>query len=81
MDIDILYTGKPRSLQMQLQKVLSNLGKLETRSAGKGVTEDDLLAILEEEKIMRPEAAKLISTLMRDGTIFSPRPGTYRRTH
>ena len=82
VDIDILYTGKPRSLQVQLQKVLSILAKLEIQSPGKGVAEDDLLTILEEkEKVMRPEAAKLISTLMRDGTIFSPRPGTYRRAH
>lgn len=82
VDIDLLYTGKPRSLQVQLQKVLSILAKLEIQSPGKGVAEDDLLTILEEkEKVMRPEAAKLISTLMRDGTIFSPRPGTYRRAH
>jgi D-alanine-D-alanine ligase-like ATP-grasp enzyme len=43
------------------------------------VKDDDLYEALAEDGINRGDAAKLISTLMRDGTIFSPRPGTYRR--
>jgi replicative DNA helicase Mcm len=77
IDIDILYTGKPRSLQTQLQKVLAKIVELERTGP---VRDDDLYEALAEEGINRSEAAKLISTLMRDGTIFSPRPGTYRRT-
>jgi replicative DNA helicase Mcm len=76
IDIDILYTGKPRSLQTQLQKVLGKIAELERTGP---VKDDDLYEALAEDGVNRSDAAKLISTLMRDGTIFSPRPGTYRR--
>jgi len=77
VDIDILYTGKPRSLQLQLQKLLSTLASMEKTGP---VKDDDLFEILAEEHgISRTEATKLISTLIRDGTIYSPRPGYYKR--
>jgi replicative DNA helicase Mcm len=79
IDIDILYTGKPRSLQMQLQKVLQVISEDEKHT---GAVKDDELyeALLQDHNINRSEAAKLISVLMRDGTIYSPRPGYYKRT-
>ncbi len=77
IDIDILYTGKPRSLQTQLQKVLGKIAELERTGP---VKDDDLFeALANEDGISRSEAAKLVGTLMRDGTIYSPRPGYYRR--
>ncbi|TET72416.1 Minichromosome maintenance protein MCM, partial [Candidatus Bathyarchaeota archaeon] len=79
IDIDILYTGKPRSLQMQLQKVLGVLSEMERIE---GVVRDDDLfdALLSDHGVGRSEAARLIGVLMRDGTIYSPRPGYYKRT-
>jgi replicative DNA helicase Mcm len=79
IDIDILYTGKPRSLQMQLQKVLQEISELEMISGT--VKDEDLFeALLQDHNINRSEASKLISVLTRDGTIYSPRPGYYKRT-
>jgi len=79
IDIDLIMTGKPRSLQVQLQKVLNLITKME-RITGT-VRDDDLFdALLEDHQISRAEAAKLIGVLMRDGTIYSPRPGYYKRT-
>jgi replicative DNA helicase Mcm len=79
IDIDILYTGKPRSLQMQLQKVLSIISEMERVS---GIVRDDDLfeALLQDHGINRSEAARLVGVLMRDGTIYSPRPGFYKKT-
>ncbi|UCH56698.1 MAG: minichromosome maintenance protein MCM [Candidatus Bathyarchaeota archaeon] len=79
IDIDILYTGKPRSLQMQLQKVLGVISEMERIT---GVVRDDDLfdALMSDHGIGRSEAARLIGVLMRDGTIYSPRPGYYKRT-
>jgi replicative DNA helicase Mcm len=79
IDIDILYTGKPRSLQMQLQKVLGVISEMERIT---GVVKDDDLysTLMEDHGINRTEAARLIGVLMRDGTIYSPRPGYYKRT-
>jgi len=78
IDIDILYTGKPRSLQMQLQKVLSVISEME-RITGVVKDEDLFDALLQDHGINRTESARLIGVLMRDGTIYSPRPGFYKR--
>lgn len=79
IDIDILYTGKPRSLQLLLQKVLEIVGERERKEGF--ITDDDLYETLSTDHgIGRTEASRLIGILMRDGTIYSPRPGTYRRT-
>lgn len=80
LDIDLLYSGKPRSLQVQLQKVLEIISNLETSSSSGAVRDDDLYEILEKEKgLGRSEGARLIGVLMRDGTIYSPKPGYYKR--
>jgi replicative DNA helicase Mcm len=79
IDIDILYTGKPRSLQNQLQKVLQIVSEMERVSGS--VKETDLYDSLSTDYgINRSEGARLISVLMKDGTIYMPRPGYYRRT-
>jgi replicative DNA helicase Mcm len=79
IDIDILYTGKPRSLQNQLQKVLQVITEMERISGS--VRDDDLYEALQgDHNIPRSEAARLISVLVKDGTIYSPRPGYYKRT-
>jgi replicative DNA helicase Mcm len=79
IDIDVIMTGKPRSLQVRLQRVLSIIAELERET---GVVKDeDLYKALEEEYGMnRNEVARLIGILMRDGTIYSPRPGYYKRS-
>ncbi|HUW44794.1 MAG TPA: minichromosome maintenance protein MCM [Dehalococcoidia bacterium] len=72
------YTGKARSLKGQLQKTLQLIGEMSTIESG--VKDDDLYEALQGQGVTRSEAAKLVSVLMKDGTIFSPRPGIYRRT-
>jgi len=64
---------------MQLQKVLGVIGEME-RVSGVVQDEDLFTAMLEDHGIARSEAARLIGVLMRDGTIYSPRPGYYKRT-
>ena len=79
IDIDILYSGKPRSLQNQLQKLLQVVSEMERVSGS--VRDDDIYDALQSDHgIGRAEAAKLIGVLMKDGTIYSPRPGYYKRT-
>jgi replicative DNA helicase Mcm len=79
IDIDLLYSGKPRSLQNQLQKVLQVVREMERVSGS--VKETELYEALSTDYNMsRTEAARLISVLMKDGTIYMPRPGYYRRT-
>jgi len=80
VDMDLLLSGKPRSLQMNLQKVLSLISEMERHQGV--VNDEDLFTTLSEDHgIGRSEAARLIGILMRDGTIFSPRPGNYKKTN
>lgn len=64
---------------MQLQKVLGVISEME-RITGVVKDEDLFNTLLEDHGIGRAEAARLIGILMRDGTIYSPRPGYYKRT-
>lgn len=80
IDIDLLYSGKPKSLQTQLQKVLKVIDSLSKKGTGAGAKKEELLEILAEDNMAAQEAEKLLNTLIKDGTIYCPRPGSYRRT-
>lgn len=78
-DIDIIMTGKPKTLRDKLLEVLSSISELE-QDIGM-VKQDDLLDHLEREYgIGRNEAERLISQLQREGTVYSPKPGFLKKT-
>ena len=80
VDIDVLVTGKSRSLQNQLQKVLHVVDEMERISGA--VKETDLYDCLYTDYgVSRGEVARLTSILLKDGLIYLPRPGYYRRTN
>jgi replicative DNA helicase Mcm len=72
MDIDIIMTGKPKSLRDKLQVVLSTLIEMEKET---GMAEKAaLLNELElKHKIPRDETERLLGQLLREGTIYEPR--------
>lgn len=80
VDIDIIYTGKPRSLQNRLQTVLAVIRDMESTM---GVAEEDELynTLREDHAMERSEASKLINLLRNDGVIYMPRPRRYRTTN
>jgi replicative DNA helicase Mcm len=79
MDIDIIMTGKPKSVRDKLQTVLSTLMELE-RETGM-VERTALLNELDEKyKVPRGEAERLIGQLLREGTIYEPREGYLKKT-
>jgi replicative DNA helicase Mcm len=79
IDIDIIMTGKSKSLRDRLQIVLSLLVELE-REQGM-VREDQLLEHLDQDyDVSREDAYRLISQLTREGTIYAPRPGFLKKT-
>ncbi|MCD6445732.1 minichromosome maintenance protein MCM [Candidatus Bathyarchaeota archaeon] len=79
IDIDIIMTGKPKSLRDKLQTVLSTIMKLEKETGM--VEKDALLNELENAyNIQRAEAERLIGQLLREGTIYSPREGYLKKT-
>jgi len=79
LDVDILYTGRPRRLNVQLFKVMGTIEEMEKIEGL--VRDDDLYDTLHTNYLIsRQETAKLVSILLREGTIYSPRPGYYKRT-
>jgi replicative DNA helicase Mcm len=79
IDIDIIMTGKPKSLRDKLQIILSTIVEGE-KDVGM-ISEEELYDILQREyDIRRDEAFKLIGQLTREGTIYSPRPRFFKKT-
>jgi replicative DNA helicase Mcm len=79
IDIDLIMTGKPKSLRDKLQTVLSTIMEMERET---GLVEKAALLIELEEKykISRGEAERLVGQLLREGTIYSPREGYLKKT-
>ncbi|MBX5327933.1 MAG: minichromosome maintenance protein MCM [Candidatus Bathyarchaeota archaeon] len=78
-DIDIIMTGKSKSMRDKLQVILSTLAEME-RETGM-VEKVALLNELEAKyKIPKGEAERLTTQLLREGTIYEPREGYLKKT-
>jgi len=79
IDIDIIMTGKPKSMRDRLQIILSALIEMEKET---GMVER--VALFDELetkfKIPKGEADRLIGQLLREGTIYEPREGYLKKT-
>jgi len=79
MDIDVIMTGKPKSLRDRMQSILSTVASLE-RETGT-VPESKLYEELSKKaEISEAEARTLVGQLIRDGILYSPKPGQLKRT-
>ncbi|MEM3641175.1 MAG: Minichromosome maintenance protein MCM, partial [Candidatus Bathyarchaeia archaeon] len=78
-DIDLIMTGKPKSVRDKLQIILSTMLEMEKET---GIVEKAaLLGELETKyKISRNEAERLLGQLLREGTIYEPREGYLKKT-
>jgi replicative DNA helicase Mcm len=79
MDIDIIMTGRPKSVRDKLHSVLSVLMGMEKET---GMVDKSALVTEMEEKhnIPRTDTEKMISQLLREGTIYEPREGSLKKT-
>lgn len=79
VDIDIIMTGRPKSIRDRLSIVLSTLMDMEKVT---GIVEKDaLVSELEtKHKIPRGEVERMISQLLREGTVYEPREGCLKKT-
>ncbi len=79
MDIDIIMTGKPKSVRDRLQIVLSMLIDMEKETSI--VEKTKLLNELElKHKIPRTESERMLGQLLREGTIYEPKEGYLKKT-
>ncbi len=79
MDIDLIMTGRPKSVRDKLQVVLSAVVQME-RETGT-VEKEALVAELEQKhKISRSEIERMIGQLLREGTLYEPGEGRLKKT-
>jgi replicative DNA helicase Mcm len=79
VDIDIIMTGKPKSIRDRLHVILSTLMDMEKQT---GIVEKGALVteLENKHKIPRNEIERMISQLLREGTIYEPREGCLKKT-
>ena len=78
-DIDLIYSGKPKSMRDRLQIILSTIVEME-RETGM-VDKTALLDKLTKERdVTQQEAERLLQQLEKDGTIYRPREGYLKKT-
>jgi replicative DNA helicase Mcm len=79
VDIDLIMTGRPKSIRDRLSIVLATLMDMEKVT---GIVEKDALVneLETKQKIPRNEVERMISQLLREGTIYEPREGCLKKT-
>ena len=79
VDIDTIMTGKPKSLRDRMQTILSTVAAME-RETGT-VQESKLYEELSKTAgLSEGEVQTLVNQLIRDGILYSPKPGHLKRT-
>ncbi|MBN1357523.1 minichromosome maintenance protein MCM, partial [Candidatus Bathyarchaeota archaeon] len=79
MDIDLIMTGRPKSVRDKMQVVLSVLIEMEKETGM--VEKAALVNELElKHKIQRAEIERMIWQLLREGTIYEHREGYLKKT-
>jgi replicative DNA helicase Mcm len=79
VDIDLIMTGRPKSIRDRLGIVISTIMDMEKVT---GIVERDALVneLETKHKIPRGEIERMISQLLREGTIYEPREGCLKKT-
>jgi replicative DNA helicase Mcm len=79
VDIDLIMTGRPKSIRDRLGLVLSTIMDMEKATGI--VAREALVNELEtKQKIPKSEIERMISQLLREGTIYEPREGNLKKT-
>jgi replicative DNA helicase Mcm len=79
MDIDLIMTGRPKSVRDKLQIVLSAVVQMEKETGA--VEKVALISELESKhKISRSDIERMIGQLLREGTLYEPGEGRLKKT-
>ncbi|MEM2899058.1 MAG: LAGLIDADG family homing endonuclease [Nitrososphaerota archaeon] len=75
-DIDVIMTGKPRSVREKLSLVLNVIRELQEQH---GYADDEALKKeLQEQGLSKSEIDRIINRMITEGRIYTPKPGAYR---
>jgi len=78
-DIDIIMTGKPKSLRDKMSVILGLITSMEKET---GMVDKAMLfeRLQAEYDILSGEAERLIGQMLKEGTLFAPRDGYLKKT-
>jgi replicative DNA helicase Mcm len=79
-DIDLLYSGKPKSMRDRLQIILGAIIEMERETGGMVEKQALMDKLTKERDIDAAEVEKLISQLEKEGTIYRPKEGFLKKT-
>ena len=79
MDIDIIMTGKSKSLRDAMSMVRTAIADLEKET---GTVEETKLyeTLMKRSGLEEDDAKKVVSQLLKEGIIYSPKPGHLKKT-
>jgi len=77
-DIDVIMTGIPRSFRDNMQKIIEVILEL-SRESGSAEEATVLQVLKERENVQQGEAIRLLGQLIKDGIIYTPKPGRLKR--
>ncbi len=76
MDIDVLMTGKPKSVRDKIVMVMDKIKEIEEKE---GIVEEDVLRDeLKKDGLTDIEITRILNQLITDGRIYSPKPRMYK---
>ncbi len=75
MDIDTIMTGRPRSQQDRVLRMIKLMDAMVKEAGGPIREEDYVNRVIEELELDADTVLKSLSPLKRDGTFYTPKPG------
>jgi len=73
--IELLTTGKPKTLREKIQEIMNVIRELSTQYMGGLIDEEVIYKNIEEKlEIKKEESERILEIMKRDGLIYSPRP-------
>ncbi len=78
-DIDVIMTGKPRSVQQKMARIVEIVEELQKELQGGPVSKDLILEKAEKEGIDKAFAERTLKQLSSEGLLFQPRDGYYKK--
>jgi replicative DNA helicase Mcm len=79
IDIDVIMTGKPKSLRDLMQLIRATVSEMEGEE---GAAEEGkvLKRLIDEMGLKEEEVRKALNQLVKEGLLYSPKPGFLKRT-
>lgn len=79
IDIDVIMTGKPKSLRDTMQVVRAAIAELQDES---GAVEEEKLykTLIEKFELKEEDIKKAVTQLLKEGLLYAPKPGFLKRT-